>query len=619
MATANAVNENAANGTAVGVTALASDADATNNTISYTLDDNAGGRFTIDGSTGVVTVADGTLLDRELAASHNITVRATSSDGSFNTAMMTINVNDVDEFDVGPVTDSDAAANTVAENATVGTAVGITALATDADATNSAITYTLDDDAGGRFAIDGSTGVVTVNAALDYETATSHNITVRATSLDGSFSTQSFTVSVSDINESGVTAISDTDAAADFVLENSANGSAVGITAFADDLDGTDTVSYSLDDNAGGRFSIDTNTGLVTVASGIDREAAGSYDITVRATSTDTSSVTRVFTITIGDVDEFDVGPVTDSDGTANAVNENAANGTTVGVTALATDADATNNTISYTLDDNAGGRFTIDGSTGVVSVADGTLLDRELAASHNITVRATSSDGSFNTALMTINVNDVDEFDVGPVTDSDGTANAVNENAANGTAVGVTALAADADATNNTISYTLDDNAGGRFTIHGSTGVVTVADGTLLDRELAASHDITVRATSSDGSFNTAIMTINVNDVDEFDVGPVTDSDAAANTVAENATVGTAVGITALATDADATNSAITYTLDDDAGGRFAIDGSTGVVTVNAALDYETATSHNITVRATVAGRVVLHAVLHDQRHGRQ
>ena len=82
-------------------------------------------------------------------------------------------------------------------------------------------------------------------------------------------------------------------------------------------------------------------------------------------------------------------------------------------------------------------------------------------------------------------------------VTDSDATANAVDENAANGTVVGVTALARDADATNNTITYTLDDNAGGRFTIDGSTGVVTVADGTLLDREAAASHDITVRATS--------------------------------------------------------------------------------------------------------------------------
>ena len=42
----------------------------------------------------------------------------------------------------------------------------------------------------------------------------------------------------------------------------------------------------------------------------------------------------------------------------------------------------------------------------------------------------------------MTINLNDVDEFDVGAVTDSDVTANAVDENAANGTVVGVTALA---------------------------------------------------------------------------------------------------------------------------------------------------------------------------------
>ena len=124
-----------------------------------------------------------------------------------------------------------------------------------------------------------------------------------------------------------------------------------------------------------------------------------------------------------------------------------AANGTVVVVTALASDADATNNTITYSLDDNAGGRFTIDSSTGVVTVADGTLLDREAAASHDITVRATSSDGSSNTAVMTINLNDVDEFDVGAVSDSNANANSVDENAANGTVVGVTALASDADA----------------------------------------------------------------------------------------------------------------------------------------------------------------------------
>ena len=50
---------------------------------------------------------------------------------------------------------------------------------------------------------------------------------------------------------------------------------------------------------------------------------------------------------------------------------------------------------------------------------------------------------------------------------------------------------------------------------------------------------------------------------------------------MAEDAIVGTAVGLTGLATDADATTN-VTYTLSDDAGGRFAIDANTGVVTVN-------------------------------------
>ena len=78
--------------------------------------------------------------------------------------------------------------------------------------------------------------------------------------------------------------------------------------------------------------------------------------------------------------------------------------------------------------------------------------------------MRATSADGSFTDQVFAININDVDEFDVGAVTDSNATANAVDENAANGTVGRSDGLATDADATNNTITYTLDDDAGGRF-----------------------------------------------------------------------------------------------------------------------------------------------------------
>src|SRR5690606_34549979 len=173
------------------------------------------------------------------------------------------------------------------------------------------------------------------------------------------------------------------------------------------------------------------------------------------------------------------------------------------------------------------------------------------------------ASDGSLvDTQHISVTVTDVDEYDVGAITDTDAGANAVAENAANGSTVGVTARATDADATNSTVTYTLSDNAGARCSVDAVTRVVTVANGSLLDREAAASHTITVVATSADGSTSTQTFTIALTDVDEFDVGAVTDNDAGANTVAENAANGTAVGITAKATDADATNSTVTYTL---------------------------------------------------------
>jgi len=80
-------------------------------------------------------------------------------------------------------------------------------------------------------------------------------VEVTATSDDGSTSTQSFTVNLTDdTSEAQVGAISDSNAAANQVSESAANGTAVGVSALATDADATDDVSYSLTDDAGGRF-----------------------------------------------------------------------------------------------------------------------------------------------------------------------------------------------------------------------------------------------------------------------------------------------------------------------------------------------------------------------------
>ncbi len=179
-----------------------------------------------------------------------------------------------------------------------------------------------------------------------------------------------------------------------------------------------------------------------------------------------------------------------------------------VGITGLASDADATTNTITYSLQNNDGGRFTIDANSGVVTVAG--AINREAdGASRNITVRATSADGSFTDQVFSIAISDEDEFDVVAPSDSDGSLNQVSENASNGAAVGIIGVAVDSDATNSGVSYSLVDDAGGRFAIDAVTGVVTVADGSLLDREANALHTITVRATSQDGSVADSVFAV--------------------------------------------------------------------------------------------------------------
>ena len=321
-----------------------------------------------------------------------------------------------------------------------------------------------------------------------------------------------------------------------------------------------DTATFTLVDDAGGRFAISGSNLVVADGSLIDREAASSHTVIVRVTDAHGLAYEETFTIAIGDVDESDVTVPIDVDLAADAVDENAAVGTAVGVTALASDADATTNGVTYTLTGNPGGLFQIDSTTGEVTLA--AAIDREATgASIDIEVTATSADASTAAATFTIAIGDVDELDVTVPVDVDLATNAVDENATAGTAVSLTVLAADADATTNGVTYALTGNPGGLFQIDPTTGEVTLA--APVDREVVGSSaDIEVTATSADGSTAVEVFTIAIGDVDESDVTVPVDVDLAANAVDENAAVGTAVGVTALASDADATTNGVTYAL---------------------------------------------------------
>ena len=507
---------------------------------------------------------------------------------------------DVTAVNDAPVITSGGGGVTATASVAENTSDVTTLTAMDIEAPPQTLTFSI---AGGMdaalFAVNASSGALSFIAAPDVEWPADsgadniYDVSIQVS--DGSLiDTQTLSVTVIDVNEFDVIPPADSDGTADRVAENPADGAVVGVTAFALDSDATTSaITYFLADTAGGRFAIDASTGVVTVAAGLlfDREAVSLHTFTVGAVSEDGSSNQSSFTIELIDVDEFDVGALADTDGAADQVAENAASGTVVGVAASAADADATTNAITYMLTDDSGGRFAVHASTGVVTVADGSLLDRELAPAHGITIRATSQDGSFTDRAFSIALTDANEFNVGAIEDANSAPDQVEENAANGTVVGVMAAASDADATTNAVTYSLTGSAGGRFAIDATTGVLTVANGALLDFEAAISHDIAVRASSDDGSSSDRTFTIGVTDVAEGggNQAPIITSNGAGASatisVAENSTVVTTV----VASDADDPRQTLTYSIVGGAdASSFALDGSTGALVFVAAPDFE-------------------------------
>ncbi|PKF51081.1 hypothetical protein AT251_06665 [Enterovibrio nigricans] len=393
----NTLNENAQVGDEVGIR-VSKEFDDGHGDVTYTLSDDAGGLFAIDPETGVVTVAGN--LDYETASSYTIEVTATSEDSHTQTKQFTINITnsspeegDTDNA-VSAISAINGAYGEVSESIADGSLTGLTVGAADVD--GDYISYSLVDDAGGAFEIDSATGEVSVadSSVLDYETAQSQTIIVQATSTDGSTSTQTFTIALTDNNaEFSVSSITDGDGSANIVLESATVGSQVGVQLSAADGDLSDVISYSLSDDAGGRFTVDPSTGVVTVAAALDYETSTSHSITVVATSTDGSTTSQSFTVNVSDdTTEFSASAITDSNLSANTVSESATIGTAVGVTFLSQDNDGTDS-ITYTLTNDAGGLFAINASTGEVTV-NGTL-DYESVTSHLITVLATSTDAA--------------------------------------------------------------------------------------------------------------------------------------------------------------------------------------------------------------------------------
>ena len=189
---------------------------------------------------------------------------------------------------------------TLAETAETGSAV-VTVAATDADIDDT-LTYSIiggDGGGDGLFAINDD-GEITLTGALDFETATSHNLTIKAQDKNGDTDTAKVVVRVTDANDNAP--VFDKATHSVEIPELTEIGTTL-TTVTARDAD-TSGVRYSI---IGGRnanlFSINENTGAITLKGFLDFETAESHRLVVQASdgvSTDTINVI------IGVVDEMD-------------------------------------------------------------------------------------------------------------------------------------------------------------------------------------------------------------------------------------------------------------------------------------------------------------------------
>jgi ABC-type uncharacterized transport system auxiliary subunit len=349
-------------------------------------------------------------------------------------ANVTINLTNVNE---SPVIANQTFS--LAENTVNGSSVG-TVVASDPDA-GQTITYSiLSGNTSGAFAINASTGALTVanSATLNFETNPSFTLVVKVQdNATVALSSQAnVTVNLTDANESPIIANQTFS-----VAENAANTTAVG-TVIASDPDAGQTITYSiLSGNTGGAFAINASTGALTVANSaaLNFETNSSCTLVVKVQDNATVALSSQANVTVNLTDANESPVIANQ---TFAIAENAANTTTVG-TVVASDPDA-GQTITYSiLSGNTSGAFAINTSTGALTVASSAILNFETNPSFTLVVKVqdNATAALSSQANVTINLTDANESPV--------IANqtfSLAENTANGGSVG-TVVASDPDA----------------------------------------------------------------------------------------------------------------------------------------------------------------------------
>lgn len=582
---------------------------ATGHTAYFIAAGNVGDVFELDKVRGELKIKS--QLDYEQQKNYTVVIGAKDGSSQPLSGFVTIHVEVIDENDNSPVFNQSIYRADIQEELPVNTTV-LWVSASDADsAANAEVEYKLvpgNSQASSAFSVSAKTGRVSTKVQLDHEKIAVYTFKVRGEDVKNrSMASEAVVVvNVQDINDNSPVFEDPLTAS---VYENVSVSSLVAVLNARDadtQIGSRLQFGFAAGGNPDGAFSLDTNSGRLTVQKALNREEKSQY--TLKVTVSDSQhTTTSNFTVIVLDVN--DSPPRFLSNPLTHQIREKLPIGAAAMNVSAVDDDVGTNAEILYSiLPSPASDTFTIDRQTGVLRLEKVLVYKKPSAAGnenfYNVTVRARNSYPPFDEETVQVIVEVTDINDHAPLF----TAPSYNFFAISGTPAGVTVGRVEAvddqdTGANALVRYdAVSGNGTSWFNIDQGSGNVTVArrlDSLGLFYLRVRAQDSGQPAKETFASLYVEVVEINSN-APKFPPGQYQAP------VRETASVGEEV-LKVTATDGDTgTNGQVFYHIESsNPPGFFGIGRKNGSIFVEKPLDYEFSKEFVLSVVATDGGRI--------------
>lgn len=596
--------ENVEKGSAV-MKVTAHDADnGSNGDVRYSLANDAGelaNVFDIDAHTGWITIL--VPLDKEKRSEYNFQVIGTDNGVPKHNARASVTIKLKDYNDSPSVFKETHYEARISEEALPGTVLlQLSTTDNDVDLSTPIEYYIVSGDPRSQFQIR-QTGELYIAKPLDREAVANYLLGVIVT--DGTFTTRTnVSITVLDANDNPPYCLK---YRYNEVLSEGVLLGTYVLTVQATDADESSNskLRFYLTGNGVDDFSLDKETGVLKTARQLDRELQSRYSLIAHVQDRDHSGWECSSQINVAITDLNDNAPKFSMQSYSVTLPEDAEVGTLV-TKVHATDNDiGVNRKIKYAFVDSFRDHFRIAADSGIITLAK--PLDREEKAFYNLTVQAMDQGAPklSSTATLIVNVQDIN--DNPPEFTSKHFFAAIPEvNVIGSEVIRIVATSKDTGVNAEVYFSIIGGNEQKKFNVNRTTGIVQVAD--ILDFERARDYFLTIQAVDGGTPPLSNLATLNISISDSNDNAPIFTQNSYSARIREDAQIGDKI-IQLRANDLDSgDNGRISYRIErGDRLNQFAIEESTGYISVAAPLDRESVSNYVLEIEASDNGVPVL------------